>query len=123
MPAVDMRAKVPEGPPAGERARVAYTPRMPAIVRFEPSGRSVAVAEGTLLLDAARQAGLPVARACGAGGICGRCGLRVLQGGGSLAAETEPEIRTRRRNRVSEGLRLACRVAVRGDLVVTASYW
>ncbi|CAG0976922.1 ferredoxin [Myxococcaceae bacterium] len=96
---------------------------MLAKVRFEPSGRAVEVAPGTSLLDAARQAGLPVARACGAGGICGRCGLRVIAGGERLEPPSETEIVTRRRNRVSEELRLACRVAVAGDLVVTASYW
>ena len=96
---------------------------MLAKIRFEPSGRTVLVAAGTLLLDAVRQAGLPIARACGAEGICGRCGLRVLAGGQGLEVESELEAQVRRRNRVSEDQRLACRVAVAGDLVVTASYW
>mgnify|MGYP003621532116 CR=1 FL=1 len=96
---------------------------MLAKVRFEPSGRTVEVRRGSSLLDAVRQAGLPVARACGAEGLCGRCGLRVLEGAEALAAPSELEARARRRNRVSEELRLACRVAVPGDLVVTASYW
>ena len=96
---------------------------MRAQVRFEPSGRTVEVAAGTRLLDAARQAGLPLARACGAEGICGRCGLTVLEGAERLAPESPLEARAKRRNRVSGETRLACRVAVDGDLVVTASYW
>lgn len=96
---------------------------MPAKIRFEPSGRTVEVAAGTSLLDAVQQAGLPIARACGAEGLCGRCGLRVLEGGASLGPASELEVRARRRNRVSDELRLACRVAVAGDLVVTATYW
>ncbi len=96
---------------------------MHARIRFEPSGRSVEVEAGTLLLDAARQAGLPIARACGAEGICGRCGLTVLDGGEQLPAESALETRTKQLNRVSEATRLACRVAVQGDLVVTADYW
>jgi ferredoxin len=96
---------------------------MRATVRFEPSGRTIEVPAGTLLLDAARQAGLPLARACGAEGICGRCGVTLLDGGDGLAAETDLEARAKQRNRVSAAVRLACCVAIHADLVVTASYW
>jgi uncharacterized 2Fe-2S/4Fe-4S cluster protein (DUF4445 family) len=96
---------------------------MRARIRFEPSGRSVEVEAGTLLLDAARQAGLPIARACGAEGLCGRCGLTVLDGGEWLPAESALEERAKQRNRVSAETRLACLVAIEGDLVVTAAYW
>jgi 2Fe-2S ferredoxin len=96
---------------------------MLARIRFEPSGRSVEVAVGTLLLDAVQQADLPLARACGAEGLCGRCGVRLLEGNETLAAESPLETRAKQRNRVSETMRLACRVAVPGDLVVTTPYW
>jgi adenylate cyclase len=64
-----------------------------------------------------------VASACGADGICGRCGLRVLAGGESLPEETEAERRIKQRNRVDAELRLACRARLAGDLDVTATYW
>jgi ferredoxin len=96
---------------------------MRARIRFEPSGRTVEVVCGTLLLDAARQAGLPLARACGAEGICGRCGLTVLEGAERLAPQSPLEARAKRRNRVSDAMRLACRITVESDLVVTAPYW
>jgi ferredoxin len=92
-------------------------------IRFLPSERSVKVASGTTLLEAARDAGLPVASSCGADGVCARCGLQILQGTESLAAETEREVRIKARNRIDPGLRLACRIELRGDLVVTAPYW
>jgi uncharacterized 2Fe-2S/4Fe-4S cluster protein (DUF4445 family) len=92
-------------------------------IRFSPSGRSVRVPRGTNLLEAVRSAGLPIASACGAGALCGRCGLRVLRGDSALGAESQAETDAKRRNRVADGLRLACRVAVEGDLEVTASYW
>ena len=75
-------------------------------VRFQPSGarlpadplrgdalraRTLRVQEGMTLLEAARRAGLPMASACGAEGICGRCGLRVLTGAGGLSAESAGE--------------------------------
>jgi 2Fe-2S ferredoxin len=94
-------------------------------VRFEPSGRQVRVPAGTSLLEAARRAGLPVASACGAGGICARCGLTILSvsGGPELAPESDSESRAKRANRVDPALRLACRIALAADLVVTAPYW
>ena len=96
---------------------------MRARVRFEPSGRTVEVETGTLLLDAARQAGLPIARASGAEGLCARCGLTIVDDAGGLVAASEDETRAKQRNRVSDAVRLACRTAVEGDLVVTADYW
>ncbi len=78
---------------------------------------------GTTLLDAARGAGLPMASACGADGLCARCGLRVHAGAGNLSPEGEAETRVKHRNRIDLALRLACRAAVRGDVEVSASYW
>lgn len=92
-------------------------------MRFQPSGRALRVPEGTTLLEAARGAGLPVASACGADGVCGRCGMRVLAGDASLSAESEAEARVKRMNRLETGVRLACRAAVRGPVEVSASYW
>lgn len=96
---------------------------MQAEVRFAPSGRSVRVARGTTLWEAIRHAGLPVASACGADGICGRCGVTVIEGGEALSAETDGESEVKARNRVDSAQRLSCRCAVNGDLLVTASYW
>jgi ferredoxin len=85
--------------------------------------RSLSVPSGTTLLEAALQAGLPVARACGGGGLCGRCGLEILSGAETLAAPSAAEQRAKESNRVPLELRLACQVEVRGPLEVTASYW
>ncbi len=87
------------------------------------SGRHVRVAAGTTLLDAARSAGLPVASACGGDGTCGRCGMTLLSGADSLPAEGKAEARVKRLNRIDASQRLACRIRLRDDLTVTASYW
>jgi adenylate cyclase len=92
-------------------------------IRFAPSGRTLRVPAGTTLLDAIRAAGLPAASACGAQGLCARCGVRVLAGGQDLPAEGADETDAKRRNRVPGELRLACRIAPRANLEVTASYW
>jgi ferredoxin len=81
------------------------------------------VPSGTTLLEAVRSAGLPIASACDASALCGRCGVRVLAGAETLADESAAETKAKRRNRVEDELRLACRVQLEGDLEITASYW
>jgi ferredoxin len=81
------------------------------------------VAAGSTLRDAVQRAGLPLAGACAGDALCGRCGVTVLSGAGSLSAESPHEARVKRRNRVPAGHRLACCAVVSGDLELTASYW
>jgi 2Fe-2S ferredoxin len=92
-------------------------------VREATPVRSIDVPDGTVLLDAVRSAGLPIARACGGDGLCARCAVRVLAGAAALGGERSDEAEAKRRNRVPEDLRLACRCRVRGPVEVTASYW
>jgi adenylate cyclase len=92
-------------------------------VRFSPGGRTLRVPRGTTLLEAARRAGLPIASACGADGLCARCGVRILAGAEGLPPESAAERDAKRRNRIEPELRLACRVAPQTDVEVTASYW
>ena len=81
------------------------------------------VPEGSTLLDAARGAGLPIARACTGRGLCGRCDLEILDGNGWLSPETLEERETRERDAIPSARRLACQARVRGPVLVTASYW
>ena len=92
-------------------------------VRFQPSGKSLRVVRGTTLLEAARSAGLPMASACDADGVCGRCAVELREGAENVSAETPAETRVMRDNRIAVGLRLACRAHVAGPVEVTASYW
>jgi ferredoxin len=101
---------------------------MPFLVRFRTSSqerpeRSLAVEDGASLLDAVRRVGLPIARACDGGGLCAKCGLAILAGGEALDPPSPAEDRAKERNRVPLELRLACQVAIRGPLEVTAAYW
>jgi adenylate cyclase len=101
---------------------------MTCTVRFRTrregsSVQNLEVPRGTTLLEAAQRAGLPIARACAGGGLCGRCGLEVLAGAEALASPGAAEERAKQRNRVPAELRLACQVEVCGPLEVTAAYW
>lgn len=92
-------------------------------VRFRPSDAEVLIEAGTTLHEAVRRAGLPIANACGAGGLCARCGLEILTGEDHLSPETPSEQRVKQRNRIDPVLRLACHTQVDGDVEVTATYW
>ncbi len=96
---------------------------MDVSIRFLPSGRSIRVPEGTTLFEAGRRAGLPIAGACSADALCGRCGVRLLHGAGDVPEETTEERELKRRNRIDPELRLACRIAPTGDVEVTTPYW
>lgn len=82
-------------------------------VHFKPSGRRVAVPIGTLIEEAARQAGLELNMPCGGQGRCGRCAVIVEDG------------RVRRRSAlrlsaedVAQGYALACQTVIEGDVVI-----
>jgi ferredoxin len=122
MPAVAMPPQRTRGADSGPTGRLGYVRRVVQI-HFLPSEKSISVPEGTTLLEAARRAGLPIASACSAGGLCARCGLEIVEGLDSLADESPEEREAKRRNRVDPRLRLACRVGATHGLVVTASYW
>jgi uncharacterized 2Fe-2S/4Fe-4S cluster protein (DUF4445 family) len=84
-----------------------------AIVVFKPSGQVVEVEIGTLLSDAAVEAGIPLNLPCGGQGRCGRCRVKVEHGAIShrsgvrlSAAEME------------QGWALGCQAVVKGDAVV-----
>jgi ferredoxin len=96
---------------------------MECVIRFVPAEREVRVPSGTSLLEAARLAGLPVARSCVGEATCARCGLQILAGGEALPPESEGERRVKQRNRIDAELRLACQLRLDRDLTVTAPYW
>ena len=90
-------------------------------VRFLPKGVELEVPKGTRLIDAVREAGLPIARACGDDLVCAKCGVRIVSG--RVAREAAIERRAKARNRISPELRLACALRIHGDLVLSAEYW
>lgn len=85
-------------------------------VDFEPAGRRVRVAAGTLLLEAARSAGIGLASVCGGDGTCGRCRVRVMEG--ALGDPSDADRRALSRTEIAAGERLACRVDVTSDVKV-----
>ena len=70
---------------------------------------------GVKLMQGLADADLFVASACGGGGTCGQCKVRVLEGGGAILA-TETSLINRRD--AAQHYRLSCQVTVKQDMRV-----
>jgi uncharacterized 2Fe-2S/4Fe-4S cluster protein (DUF4445 family) len=84
-----------------------------AIVVFKPTGQVVEVEAGTLLSDAAVEAGISLNLPCGGQGRCGRCRVRVEHGG--ISHRSGVRLTTAE---LAEGWALGCQAVVKGDAVV-----
>jgi Na+-transporting NADH:ubiquinone oxidoreductase subunit F len=77
--------------------------------------KTLTVPAGGKLLGALADAGIFVSSACGGGGTCAQCKVKIHAGGGDIL----PTERTHISNRQArEGLRLSCQVAVKQDMNV-----
>lgn len=77
--------------------------------------KDVKVGAGGKLLNVLADQKLFVSSACGGGGTCGQCKVKILDGGGEIL-QTELGHVTKREAR--EGVRLSCQVAVKQDMKV-----
>jgi Na+-transporting NADH:ubiquinone oxidoreductase subunit F len=77
--------------------------------------KTIEVSTGDKLLGTLADKGIFVSSACGGGGTCGQCRLRV-KSGASAALPTELNHLTKKE--VKEGMHLACQVTVRGDMSI-----
>ena len=73
------------------------------------------VPTGGKLMNALADLGIFVPSACGGGGTCGQCTLRVLEGGGAILP-TETSLISKRE--AKEHYRLGCQVAVKQDMKI-----
>lgn len=76
---------------------------------------TIAMPAGTKLMNGLANADLFVASACGGGGTCGQCRVRVLSGGGAVLP-TETAFLNKRD--VADHYRLSCQVNVKQDMRV-----
>jgi ferredoxin, 2Fe-2S len=83
------------------------------MVRFEPSGVTVAVSPGTSLFEAARRARLTVPSICGGQCDCGECRVLVLEGEVTPLSQAEEECLGLAE--LEKGMRLACCARVRSS--------
>ncbi len=84
-------------------------------VKFEPFGKTVHVAPGTRLVDAAHHAGLTIDTPCGGQGKCGKCRVFFVDGPSS-ASDTERAVLGE--EAVAQGMRLACQTRITEPCVI-----
>lgn len=77
--------------------------------------KTISAAAGGKLLGALADANLFVSSACGGGGTCGQCKVKVFEGGGSILPTEQSHITKRE---AQECDRLACQVAVKQNMSI-----
>ena len=75
----------------------------------------IEVPAGGKLMNALGEKGILVSSACGGGGTCAQCIVKVLEGGGDILDTETGHIN---KKEAREGCRLSCQVAVKQDMVV-----
>ncbi|KOR29404.1 Na(+)-translocating NADH-quinone reductase subunit F [Achromatium sp. WMS1] len=96
----------------GARSQLVSTGNVTILVNAE---RKIEVPVGNKLLTALSDAHLFVASACGGGGTCGQCRVKVFEGGGSLLATEASHVNKRQ---AAAGERLSCQVVVKQDMKI-----
>jgi len=94
------------------RSRLVATGTVPVVINGE---RVLHMPAGTKLMYGLADAQLFLASACGGGGTCGQCRVRVISGGGSILP-TETALINKRE--AAAHYRLACQVPVKQDMQV-----
>ncbi len=95
---------------------------------FQPSGLRGKVADGSTILNAARQLGASLESVCGGKGRCGKCKIRIEEGyfakygisSSVKSTTTRDEVNAKFLNRqqLRQDYRLACQTHIHGDVVV-----
>lgn len=84
-------------------------------VTFQPSGRSVYVLPGTILIEAAARAGFVIETPCGGAGTCGKCLVKVVSGKCAECTGAEGCLSD---EQLADGYRLACQCRVEDEVAV-----
>lgn len=85
-------------------------------VVFQPSGQRVSAGNGKTIQEVARELGIGIKNLCGGRGVCGKCRVRIQEGGNlSPMGEDEEKLLGPHQH---EGYRLACQARIHGDVVV-----
>ncbi|MEC9412155.1 MAG: NADH:ubiquinone reductase (Na(+)-transporting) subunit F [Pseudomonadota bacterium] len=96
----------------GARSRLVSTGDIEIVINDE---KTIKTKAGSKLLGALADADLFVSSACGGGGTCGQCKVKIFEGGGSILPTEESHITKRE---AAEGDRLSCQVAVKQNMKI-----
>ncbi|MEX1200623.1 MAG: NADH:ubiquinone reductase (Na(+)-transporting) subunit F [Methylophaga sp.] len=94
----------------GARSKLVATGDIEIVINDE---KTIHTQAGGKLLGALANANLFVSSACGGGGTCAQCKVKIFEGGGSILPTEESHITKRE---AAEGDRLSCQVAVKQNM-------
>ncbi|MFK7966004.1 MAG: NADH:ubiquinone reductase (Na(+)-transporting) subunit F [Burkholderiaceae bacterium] len=94
------------------RSRLVSTGNVSITINGE---KTISVPAGGKLLQTLAEEKLFVPSACGGGGTCAQCRVRIFSGGGSILPTEEGHINKRE---AAQGDRLSCQVAVKQDMAI-----
>jgi len=94
------------------KAKLVSTGNITISINDDPQ-KSITTQAGNKLLGALANSGVFISSACGGGGTCGQCRVKVKSGGGDILP-TERDHITKRE--AKNGERLACQVSVKNDI-------
>jgi Na+-transporting NADH:ubiquinone oxidoreductase subunit F len=92
------------------RSRLVATGQVNILINDE---KTIQAPVGTKLLGALAESKLFVASACGGGGTCGQCRVKVQEGGGAILPTETSHINKRE---AAAGERLSCQIVVKQDM-------
>ena len=96
----------------GAKSKLVATGNVEILINDE---KTVTTPVGSKLLTALADAGLFVPSACGGGGTCAQCRVRVFEGGGEILATETTHINKRD---AGQGDRLSCQVTVKDNMSI-----
>lgn len=94
------------------RSKLVSTGDISIIINDE---KTISCSAGGKLLGALADANLYVSSACGGGGTCGQCKVKIFEGGGSILPTEQSHITKRE---AAQGERLSCQVAVKQNMKI-----
>ncbi len=96
------------------RSKLVASGKVRIVVNDDP-GKAISVGVGGKLLSVLADNKIFVSSACGGGGTCAQCKVKVFEGGGDILPTETSAISKRE---AAEGVRLSCQVAVKQDLKI-----
>ncbi len=96
------------------RSRLVNTGEITIGINDDPD-KAIKISAGGKLLNALADEKIFLSSACGGGGTCGQCTVRVLEGGGDILPTEKSHINNRE---AKEGLRLSCQVTCKQDMKI-----
>lgn len=96
------------------RSQLVSTGAVSVDINEDPEKR-LEISSGSKLLQALADEKIFLSSACGGGGTCGQCRVRVKSGGGDILPTEEPHFTKRE---IKDGWRLGCQMQVKQDLEI-----